>query len=116
MKIDFKIRDIKYYVNPNKKTVVCVIDFFERTGQTFRVKGKSKCSDEDTFNEVIGKRIAESRAKTKMYKTISSIYYELFNMSVKLSNELLSKFNNSKALVTKEMLHTYNLITDTNNI
>lgn len=42
-----------------------LVDFYGK----FTVKGIARCNDVDTFDEVIGKRIAESRAKTKAYKT-----------------------------------------------
>ena len=42
-----------------------LVDFYGR----FTVKGIARCNGVDTFDEVIGKRIAESRAKTKAYKT-----------------------------------------------
>lgn len=42
-----------------------LVDFYGR----FTVKAIARCNDVDTFDEVIGKRIAESRAKTKAYRT-----------------------------------------------
>lgn len=40
----------------------------------FKVKGVAKCSPSDTFNEELGKRIAESRAKKKMFRTASRVW------------------------------------------
>lgn len=38
-----------------------------------KVSGKSVCSDEDTFNAETGKRIAESRAKIRLYKFMHTL-------------------------------------------
>ena len=37
------------------------------------VSGKSVCSEQDTFNAVLGERIAESRAKLKLYKFLRTL-------------------------------------------
>ena len=61
------MKETKYYVNPEKKTVVCVItiqdDYF---GEIHRFEGKAKCSPEDAFDENIGRQIAQNRAFIKM--------------------------------------------------
>lgn len=40
----------------------------------FTVKAIARCNPEDTFDEVIGKRIAESRAKAKAFKTATNVW------------------------------------------
>jgi hypothetical protein len=61
------MKETKYYVNPEKKTVVCVItiqdDYF---GEIHRFEGKAKCSPEDVFDENVGREIAQNRAFIKM--------------------------------------------------
>ena len=61
------MKETKYYVNPEKKTVVCVItiqdDYFD---DLLRFEGKAKCSPEDVFDENIGRQIAQNRAFIKM--------------------------------------------------
>jgi hypothetical protein len=61
------MKETKYYVNPEKKTVVCVItiqdDYY---GEIHRFEGKAKCSPEDAFDENIGRQIAQNRAFIKM--------------------------------------------------
>ena len=82
----------EYKVNSEKGIVICILECstgVENTGVwttvshnwwerklplvdfygKFTVKGIARCNDVDTFDEVIGKRIAESRAKTKAYRT-----------------------------------------------
>jgi hypothetical protein len=49
-------------------------------GSTFRLEfsGKSVCSAEDTFDPVIGERIAESRAKIRLYKFVHTLLHKLY--------------------------------------
>lgn len=71
-----KILESRYYVNPEKNTVVCVLrctpqintSLYETDVPVFEVRGKAKCSPHDTFDPVTGQRIALSRAKVKMYE------------------------------------------------
>lgn len=44
---------------------------------TFTVKAKAKCNASDTFDVKIGKRLAESRAKTKMYHVAERVWIQL---------------------------------------
>ena len=68
----------KYYVNPDKKTVVCTIttfddfqtrlwkygllDFDGHEPEKMVFKGVAKCHPDDQFDENLGKKIAEYRA------------------------------------------------------
>lgn len=88
----------EYKINPEKGIIICIlecstgventevwttvghswwkrklplVDFYGR----FTVKGIARCNDVDTFDEVVGKRIAESRAKAKAYKTAFKFWY-----------------------------------------
>lgn len=45
---------------------------------TFYVQGKAKKHPNDKFNPVTGERIAESRAKIKLYKTIGNLVYDMY--------------------------------------
>lgn len=40
----------------------------------FTVRAKARCNALDTFDETVGKRIAESRAKAKMFKIASRVW------------------------------------------
>lgn len=40
----------------------------------FTVTAKARCNPNDTFDEVIGKRIAESKAKTKAFKIAKNVW------------------------------------------
>lgn len=88
----------EYKVNPEKGIVICIlecetgvqysevwtttlydwwkrklplVDFYGK----FTVKGIARCNGVDTFDKVIGKRIAESRAKAKAYKTAYKFWF-----------------------------------------
>jgi hypothetical protein len=81
-----------YKVIPEKGIVVCILECTTNVDNTnvwmlsqtdwwikklpnvnyrgcFTVRAKAICCKDDKFDEVIGKRIAESRAKAKAYKT-----------------------------------------------
>ena len=95
------MKETKYYVNPEKKTVVCVItirdDYF---GQTHRFEGKAKCSPEDVFDENIGRKIAQNRAfikmkthflntKKEMHLAITKKIKELMRYGTKMTSGIL---------------------------
>ena len=56
----------------------------------FTVRAKAICSKDDKFDEVIGKRIAESRAKAKAYRTA----YKFWSICAKNIGNMV-KFCNS---------------------
>ena len=63
-----------------------LVDFYGR----FTVKAIARCNGVDKFDEVIGKRIAESRAKTKAYRTA----YKFWSICAKNIDNMV-KFCNS---------------------
>ena len=63
-----------------------MVDFYGR----FTVKAIARCNEIDKFDEVIGKRIAESRAKTKAYRTA----YKFWSICAKNISNMV-KFCNS---------------------
>lgn len=86
----------KYHVDTENKVVVCELTCDLQLGKhpawfyitpnmwkklpnvnyagVFTVKAIARCNSVDTFNEETGKRIAESRAKIKMFKTASKVW------------------------------------------
>lgn len=44
----------------------------------FTVKAKARCNNTDTFDETVGKRIAESRAKAKMFSIAQRVWGECY--------------------------------------
>ena len=94
-----KITKANYIVNPEKKVVVCVLECDMQLSKhpawndiysnmwanlplvdlcgTFKVRAIARCNEEDAFNEEVGKRIAESRAKGKAFATAVKVYREI---------------------------------------
>lgn len=96
MKTGITITDVKYYINKEKKTVVCTIT---ANGLTF--KGKAKCSSNDTFDDIKGRRISESKAKRRLFTKAAQEYekraksyhkqYELDNIRAKFCYNLADR-------------------------
>ena len=63
------IKDVKYKIKDNK--IVCNIWFYNPFSQGLqKATGVALCNPKDKFNETLGKRIAESRAKTMLYEKV----------------------------------------------
>ena len=115
MRNSVHISKTEYHVDRENKVVLCTLyvdtqlskhpawvsisqDFFAKRfpfisyGGEFIVKAKARCNKEDEFDEVIGKRIAESRAKTKAYRTA----YKFWSICAKNIGNMV-KFCNSTA-------------------
>lgn len=65
-----------------------LVDFYGR----FTVKAIARCNETDKFDEVIGKRIAESRAKAKAYM----VAFKFWNICAKEIEKLANFCNNLK--------------------
>lgn len=106
MKSNLKIEKIDYHVNEEKRTVACILicnmqlrkhpafemHFYSQWRKRmpkvdcngeFTVSATAKCSEDDTFDVEVGKRIAESRAKQKAFKIAGRVYVEVFNEVVR---------------------------------
>ena len=91
----------QFHVDEKNKTVVCTLNcnvqeykhvdvsymcgnMYEKSGVSFTghftVKAKARCNASDTFDEVVGKRIAESRAKAKAYKVAARFWKNSANV------------------------------------
>lgn len=117
-----KMKDCKFYVDENARTVVCVIphtsdmllnfiddhfrwddmDFWTATNGKFYSKdlrmpnsfmGKAVCAAEDEWNEETGRLIAFSRAKDKCYRS----FFKRANRFVQTTdahlNDMITLFN-----------------------
>lgn len=85
----------KFVVNKKEKVVVCILncdvnvdktpdkgDYYyyaalKSNSPTFEVKGIARCSENDTFSEEIGKRVAESKAKKLAFIKAKEFYGKL---------------------------------------
>lgn len=104
MKNSVHILKTEYHVDRENKVVLCTLhvdtqlpkhpawvsisqDFFAKRfpfisyGGEFIVKAKARCNKEDEFDEVVGKRIAESRAKVKAF-SIARRMWECITMNL----------------------------------
>lgn len=78
-------------VDSSKATVVSVEDDIA----IMEFTGKAKCCPGDTFDEKVGKQIAESRAKMKVYATLQQIASKA------------AKFYNQQATVASDTAEKY---------
>lgn len=111
----------KFFVNKEKKTVACAINFeinlleikavqimfddpqfhdfinsrydIEKNLGVckFKVSGKAKASDEDEFDETFGKRLAKTRAQEKAFIVANELYCDIRDIVDKL---MLRDFDN----------------------
>lgn len=77
---------------------------------SYTVVGISKCSKDDTFDETLGKRIAESRAKYKMFKKASALFYEIANNVNKIVYGCCNEVYRYEDLAETENRHVNSLI------
>ncbi len=75
------------------------------------VRGKSICSENDKFDEELGKHIALTRAQEKAFITASKFYRKIFHI---ITDNLLSKYDilqsNCFCSSKKEAKHVHKLI------
>lgn len=90
MKTGIKEQETKYFVNKEQGTVVCVIKGYLRFGDSFTVRGIAKCHDDDEFNETVGRRLAESRAKQKMFKFAKKEAEKYYNRAIRPITDLIT--------------------------
>lgn len=128
MKTKVKVINEKYIVNSESKVVVCILtcnvpvdrinnDFGIYTYPwkkqlpkvkglaTFHVKGIAKCDSSDSFDEVLGKRIAQSRAKEKSYRIAAIIWSKMANYLLNIANQCFRLSNNCILEYNKEKEH-----------
>jgi hypothetical protein len=70
-----------------------------------KVQGKSVCAEDDTFDAKTGERIAESRAKIRLYKFMQTLMYKLSEYYTKILTgneymELIDYYNNNSLSYT----------------
>lgn len=114
--------ETKFVVSKESRTVACIITAHVRPSSRqdsvtyfdlgdksltnkFQVVGLAKCSKDDKFDEKIGKRIAESRAKSKTYEEgINRMKKMLFLVDV-FGSDIEEQINKLKKYKTKEKEH-----------
>lgn len=115
--------ETKFVVSKESGTVACIItahihpssrqnsviylNFRDNKSLTnkFQVVGLAKCSKDDKFDEKVGRRIAESRAKSKTYEEgINRMKKMLFLVDV-FGSDIKEQVNKLKKYRTKEKEH-----------
>lgn len=128
MKTKVKVINEKYIVDSENRIVVCILTCnvpVDRINDnlgiytypwkkqlpkvdglaTFQVKGIAKCNPGDTFDEVLGKRIAQSRAKEKSYRIAAIIWSKMANYLLNIANQWFNLSNNCITEYNKEKEH-----------
>lgn len=119
-----KVLKTTYKVDEANKTVVCIINWDmqpEKSPIPFWVfteakcnqalvtntsVGISKCHPDDTFDIVKGKRIAESKAKAKMYIKAAKVWDKTFKfLNIKWINDIHKRLNACMLAYIDEMAH-----------
>ena len=123
MKNSVHISKTEYHVDKENKVVLCTLyvdtqlhkhpvwvsisrDFFAKRfpfisyGGEFIVKAKARCNKEDEFDEVVGKRIAESRAKAKAYRTA----YKFWSICAKNIGNMVRFCNSTSSACAAAMI------------
>lgn len=119
---NIKMENCNFYVNKEKRTIVCVIPetknmFYDFVDENFQFKfynigdgltydameecywmpesfsGKAVCAPDDEWNEELGRRIAFSRAKHKCYKSFFKRANRLVSSLDTYIGYMLEQFN-----------------------
>jgi hypothetical protein len=107
-----RISNIKtrYFVNEKEGIVVCVVSGFIYH-DPFSFKGVAKCNlDVDKFNETTGRRIAESRAKAKMFKKAMKVHSDFLDFFENKRKESLRLVKACEHCFEKEVNHIKELL------
>lgn len=128
MKTRVVFKDGKYYINEDKGTVTCVLEGYLNIDfkyfyipknwkiipkknmigmpytYDFRVSGIAICSKEDTFNQELGMKIAESKAKKQAFKIAHNGYSIIYNNLMReLDIVKVLQCNCTRAVMNEEM-------------
>lgn len=124
-KLKLVFKDPQYIINKKKNTVTCILNcsylydlhdhipqkHYEIYNRNFIACGVARCNSKDTFNKVIGKRIAESKAKTKAYsiyiKKLQKVKHLLFksqqviDYNISVMNDFINREEKHYKLLTE---------------
>ena len=100
-----KARIILIQFQTRKNYIKCTITFNDPYCNNVKriVKGVAKCNPDDTFDETLGQRIAEGRAKRAMFLKLSDSAYDLQRL---LSEETYKNYKR----VERETKHIQELL------
>lgn len=133
MKPGIKIVECNYYTNKDAGTVTCVLQcnmnlYSTALGDLIRgyspgsmnykadlpngvfvVRGIARCSPDDTFDETVGKRIAESKAKAKAFLTGKAIMQVWIRQLEKLTSYCYQRAKRCALAAIHEQSHLLDL-------
>lgn len=131
MKVQFI--STKFFVNEEKRTVTCEMvarlnsgvtgqdnirltyEGMNRFSDPFKVTTTARCHKDDEFSELLGKRIAESKAKRRVYsegRKLSEALEKAINVYL---GEVVKLKNNMISFKNKEIDHTKKLLGEVKN-
>lgn len=131
LKSNIKIITKEFYCSKEKDVIVCVIKAYVNDdkltteywciphhsrcemSRIYTFVGKAKLTKGDTPNDKLGMRIAESRAKEKMFKHAYKEYTKLQAKIKELMMEVVYLKNNNIALAQREFDHVRDMIYET---
>ena len=85
-------------------------DFFYEPHVVTEVVAFADCAPEDEFDEVLGKKIALTRAQSGAFDTVAYIYERIQNIFLKAANEIDIRLENSIESIDKCNKHVDTLI------
>lgn len=121
MKTKVSIVDKKYYINNVKNTVTCVLECSVKTQDIpewwgihnspfFTVRGIAKCSPLDTFDEELGLKIAESRAKKAMFIKMHQMLNKVLASIMEDAEDVTSAIVGNDLAASREKEHLKELL------
>lgn len=125
MKTRVKVVEKKFHTS--NKVTVCIIRYdlqlfkhpaydvlsyksIVKYDKIFTVKAIAKCEEGDVFNPILGRRIAESKAKSKAFEYAAKVYKNLAEDLLNTSALLMTSFDACKCAVQIEDDHIYELV------
>lgn len=108
----YTISDITLYKNIDYNQIDSKLKklFSHKFEDTIVFTAVAKCSKHDEYNELIGKRIAESKCKRKIYNHYLKVYQQLYNMLIQDINIISYNINNLYNCLQKEEQHSKDLM------
>lgn len=104
-----KIISIKFDSRFDKpRTTICQITFNDPYCNNVKrvVKGVAKCNPDDTFDETLGQRIAEGRAKRAMFQRLDESAYRAANY-LEIQSDIQRRRARRETKHIQELLNNY---------
>ena len=108
MKVDMQLIDSGCWCLINPKWWATKAPMVNDYGE-FTVTAKARCNSNDTFDETIGKRIAESRAKAKAFKIAKNAWSCIAKDLTEKANMVSTLAKNCEAMEEIESNHVKEL-------